>query len=243
MQGYYFFFSPFILSAFPPTEIQQIQNQLALKPLGEKIAFWAEKFIGKPYDEDPQGTYVSRKVIVADERVDCMYLIFRSVELALSSSPAEAIQIALEKRFHTRGIIQNGQVINYEERLAYGEDLLISGKWGQDITSQIGQTVPIKGTRGRDIWNILSPEQLLAGAKNLKNGDLLFFMKFPEKREKDEGVGHLGIIKIEKKTAGQEIYLIHASGIKNKGGQVKKVLLTEYLAHMPFRGVMVTRLE
>lgn len=235
--------NPIILLAFPPAEVQQIQNQLAGKTIGERIAFWAEKFIGTPYDEDPLGAYVSRRVIVADERVDCMYLVFRSVELALSSSPQESIQVALEKRFRTRGIIRHGQVINYEERLAYGEDMIFSGKWGREITSQIGPTISIKGRRGKDSWNVLLPEQLLAGRGNLKTGDLIFFVKFPEKRQKDEGIGHMGIIKIEKGNSNTEIFLIHASGLKSKGGQVKKVPLREYLAHMPFIGVMVTRIE
>jgi len=238
------FIYPLILLAFPQqAEIQQIQNNLVGKSIGERIAFWAEKFVGTPYDEDPQGTYVTRKAIVADDRVDCMYLVFRSVELALSSSPEQAIQIALEKRFHTHGIISNGQVINYEDRLAYGEDLIFSGKWGQEVTRQIGQTVFIKGLRGKDLWAILPPDKLLAGSKNLRTGDLIFFVKYPEQRLKDEGVGHMGIVKIEGKNDQAKIFLIHASGLKNKGGAVKKVPLAEYLAHMPFRGVMVTRFE
>ncbi len=237
------FLHPLILLAFSPAEIQQIQNSLAGKPLGERIASWAEKFVGTPYDEDPQGIYVTRKVIVADERVDCMYLVFRSVELALSSSPEQAIEVALEKRFHSRGVMVNGQVINYEDRLAYGEDMVFSGKWGKEISSQIGQTLSIKGLRGKDFWSILPPEELLAKIKNLRSGDIIFFVKYPEQRQKDEGVGHMGIIKIDRKNADTEFFLIHASGLKNKGGVVKKVPLVEYLAHMPFMGVMVTRFE
>ncbi len=237
------FFHLLILLAFSPAEIQQIQNNLAGKPIGERIASWAEKFVGTPYDEDPQGIYVTRKVIVADERVDCMYLIFRCVELALSSSPEQAIEVALEKRFHSRGLIVNGQVINYEDRLAYGEDMVFSGKWGREISSQIGQTIFLKGLRGENFWSILLPEELMAKIKNLRTGDIIFFVKYPEQRQKDEGVGHMGIIKIDKKNAGTEFFLIHASGLKNKGGVVKKVPLAEYLAHMPFMGVMVTRFE
>ncbi len=237
------FFHPLILLAFPQAEIQEIQNNLAEKPLGERIAYWAEKFVGTPYDGDPLGAYVTRKVIVADDRVDCMYLVFRSVELALSSSPEEAIKMALEKRFHNKGIIIDGQVINYEDRLAYGEDMIFSGKWGKEVTSQIGQTIFIKGIRGKDLWAILPPNELLAGAQNLRTGDLIFFVKYPKQRQKDEGIGHMGIVKIEKKNDQTEVFLIHASGLKNKGGAVKKVPLPEYLARMPFMGVMVTRFE
>lgn len=237
------FIYPLVLLAFPQGEIQKIQNNLQGKPIGERIAFWAEKFLGTPYDEDPLGAYVTRKAIVADDRVDCMYLVFRSVELALSSSPEEAIKIALEKRFHTQGIIINGQVINYEDRMAYGEDMIFSGKWGKEVTSQIGQTVLFKGLRGKDLWTILPPDELLAGAKNLRTGDLIFFVKYPEQRRQDEGVGHMGIVKIEKKNDQAMIFLIHASGLKSKGGVVKKVPLSDYLAHTPFMGVMVTRFE
>ncbi|MBI5213849.1 MAG: hypothetical protein HY957_10865, partial [Nitrospirae bacterium] len=72
-------------------EIIALQSKLKNKPVGERIAFWAEKFIGVPYDKDPLGEYVSRTVITADERVDCMYLTFRAVELALSGTPEEAV--------------------------------------------------------------------------------------------------------------------------------------------------------
>jgi hypothetical protein len=60
-------------------EIQKSQSFLRDKPIGERIAFWAEKFIGIPYDTDPFGEYVSKATIVTDERVDCMYLTFRAV--------------------------------------------------------------------------------------------------------------------------------------------------------------------
>jgi len=86
---------------------------------------------------------------VTDERVDCMYLTFRAVELALSHSPEEATQIALEKRFHSKGILKDGQVMNYDDRFEYGEDMIESGKWGKDITREVGRMIKIKGSRGK----------------------------------------------------------------------------------------------
>ena len=66
-------FVPALASAFfPDGDIATFQKQAAVMPVGERIAFWAEKFIGTPYDTDPLGDYVRREVIVADERVDCM---------------------------------------------------------------------------------------------------------------------------------------------------------------------------
>jgi hypothetical protein len=123
--------------ALTEEEIQKSQTLLMKKPVGERIAFWVEKFIGTPYDQDPLGEYVSKAAIVVDERVDCMYLTFRAMELAISHTPAEGIQVALDKRFHTQGILKEGKVVNYEDRFEYGEDMIFSGKWGREITQDI----------------------------------------------------------------------------------------------------------
>ena len=225
-------------------EIQKYQPLLRSRPIGEKIAFWAEKFIGVPYDIDPLGEYVSKVTIVADERVDCMYLTFRAVELALSQTPEEAIQIALEKRFHSKGVLKDGQVANYEDRFEYGEDMIESGKWGKEVTSEIGTTRKIKGSRGKDFVDTLLSDGLMKNMERLKSGDIIFFTTKPEKRKVGEIIGHIGIIKVEKRPSDprtSEVYLIHASGIKGKGGMVKKVLLKDYLSKMPFIGVKITR--
>ncbi|MCX8118438.1 MAG: hypothetical protein N3G78_10960 [Desulfobacterota bacterium] len=184
------------------------------------------------------GEYVTRSVIVADERVDCMYLTFRAVELALSQSPEEAIQVALERRFRSRGLLRDGKVVNYEDRFEYGEDMVFSGKWGREITQTLGRTERIKGSRGRDNVEVLPAEVLVRNRDRLRNGDLLFFVKRPEKRIREEIVGHIGIVKVD-----GEVHLIHAAGTKGKGGEVRKVMLKEYLKTMPFIGVMVTRFD
>ena len=227
-------------------QIQEFQALLADKPIGERIAFWAEKFVGVPYDPDPLGEYVSKATIVADERMDCMYLTFRTVELSLSHTPDEAVQVALERRFHSKGVLKNGQVVNYDDRFEYGEDMIGSGKWGKDITSKVGKVTRIKGSRGTDFVEILSPDAFLKGTKNLESGDIIFFIKKPEERKREEMVGHIGILKVEKNSknrGAQDIYLLHASGTKEKGGAVKKVLLRGYLPKMPFIGVKITRFE
>jgi hypothetical protein len=208
------------------------------KPIGERIAFWAEKFVGTPYDVDPLGEYVSKATVVADQRVDCMYLTFRIVELALSHTPDEAVQMALEKRFHSKGVLQDGQVLNYEDRFEYGEDMIFSGKWGKDITSAMGRTFRIKGSRRYPFVEILLHEMLLKKMEYLRTGDIVFFIKTPEERRSGEIVGHIGVIKVEHNGA---VYLIHASGTKAKGGVVKKVFLKEYVSQMPFIGVKITR--
>ena len=207
------------------------------------MVFWAEKFLGVPYDRDPRGAYVTRAQIVADDEVDCMYLTFRAVELALSRSAEEAIQVALDKRFHTRGFLRDGKVLNYDDRFQYGEDMIRSGKWGKDITSQVGRTAKIRGSRGTDSYEVLPPHEMARKKERLRSGDILFFFKAPEKRVVDEGVGHMGFVKVEGKDSEKEIFLIHASGTKSSGGTVKKVPLVDYLSAMPFVGVKVTRFE
>jgi len=231
--------------ALTDEEIQKYQTFLARKPIGEKIVFWAEKFIGTPYDMDPSGEYVSKATIVADEMMDCMYLTFRVAELALSETPEEAIQVALEKRFHSKGVLKNRQVMNYDDRFEYGEDMIESGKWGKEVTTEIGKITKIKGSRGKDFVEVLPSGALLRGQKNLKSGDIIFFATKPEKRKVGEIIGHIGIIKVEKRLSDPgtgEVYLIHASGTKGKGGVVKKVLLKDYLSKMPFIGVKITRI-
>ncbi len=230
----------------PDEEIQRFQTLWEGKPVGERIALWAEKFIGVPYDDDPTGEYVSRQTIIADERMDCMYLTFRAVELALSHSPEEAVQIALDKRFHSKGVLKEGRVTNYDDRFEYGEDMVESGKWGTEVTSEVGRMMKIKGARGKDFAEILSTDRLMRGMSRLKSGDILFFAKKPEKRKVGEIVGHIGIVKVEqtgKNPRDKEIFLIHASGTKGKGGAVKKVLLKGYLSRMDFLGVKITRFE
>jgi hypothetical protein len=241
-------FHPSLRPCFALTgeEIQKFQTLLKGKPIGERIAFWGERFIGVPYDVDPLGEYVSKATIVSDERVDCMYLTFRAVELALSRTPEEAIEVALERRFHAKGILKDGHVINYDDRFEYGEDMIESGKWGKEITSAVGDTLKIKGSRGKDFVEVLSSDALMKGMKSLKSGDLVFFAKKPEKRKVGEIIGHIGIVGVieaKRNQRSREIFLIHASGTKGKGGAVKKVLLEEYLSKMPFIGVKITRFK
>ena len=232
--------------ALTDEEIQKYQTFLTSKPIGERIVFWAEKFIGTPYDMDPSGEYVSKATIVADGRIDCMYLTFRVVELALSKTPEEAIQVALDKRFHAKGVLKKGQVINYDDRFEYGEDMIESGKWGKEVTTEIGKITKIKGSRGKDFVEVLPPGALLMGQKNLKSGDIIFFVTRPEKRKVGEVIGHMGFIKVERRpddSGSGDIFLIHASGTKQKGGEVRKVLLQDYLSKMGFIGVKITRFQ
>lgn len=229
-------------AALTDPEVRSFQKKIAHLPLGERIALWAERFVGVPYDTDPLGEYVTKKVIVADERVDCMYLSFRSVELALGGAPEEAVTVALEKRFRGKGVLKGGLVANYEDRFEYGEDMIDSGKWGREVTGLIGPVTSIQGTRGRDSVGMLSREEFLSGLGRpglLQSGDFIFFIKKPDKRVAGEVVGHIGIVRME----GGLPFLIHAGGKKNIGGRVQKVPLGDYVRSMPFAGVRVSRFD
>ena len=227
-------------------EIQKLQDLVNTRPIGERIAFWGEQFVGAPYDIDPLGEYVRSEKIVCDYRVDCMYLVFRAVELAQANTPEGAMDRSLDLRFRTRGRIEGGRIVNYNERFAYAEDMISSGRWGRDITTELGETIEIQGLRRGEKTPILSRGELLKSEVNgkLKTGDLIFFVEDPTKRSADEIIGHLGIIKVE----NGALFLIHASGLKSSderpgGGVVKKVDLLEYFTNMEFIGAKFTRFE
>ena len=235
-----------IVAEMTADEILLAQARVAKLPLGQRIVYWAGRFIGTPYDTDPLGLYVRTNRIVADEKADCMYHTFRSVELALSSTPGEAVDKALDLRFITRGAQTDGLVTNYEQRYQYGEDMVFSSKWGRNITADLGATRQIVGSRGRDLVDILPRNTLLTRAlqKKLQDGDILYWVKDPNKRVVEEIVAHLSIVRVK---SGKP-YLVHASGDKDRrgrpgGGVVKEVLFTDYVRNMRFIGAFVTRFE
>jgi hypothetical protein len=217
---------------------------LASQPVGGRIAAWAERFVGTPYDPVPIGIYVESEKIVCDSEVDCMYLVFRSAELGTSDNPEEANERALELRFITKGRVEDGLVANYDERFQYAEDMIASGKWGDEVTAKLGDTVSIPGDRGRDSITILPKGEAMKPdtLSKFKDGDIVYFVKDPKKRVVGEVIGHLGVIKVE----GEGPMLIHASGSKKSktregGGEVKKVSFEGYLSDTKFIGVQVTR--
>ncbi len=226
-------------------EVGIYQSRLKESPIGPRIAFWAEQFIGTPYDTDPLGDYVRRSVIVADERVDCMYLTFRAAEIALTSTPEEAVQKALFMRFHTAGILKDGKVVNYDDRYQDGGEMISSGKYGDDITTRLGKTHDIPDALGNGTIHFLPVAELQKAAEGLQTGDIIFFIRDPSRREAGEVVAHMGIVKVEARADqnGYRVYLIHASGNKRRGGAVKKISLDEYISDMQHIGAKVSRFK
>ncbi|WP_420263877.1 hypothetical protein [Candidatus Magnetominusculus dajiuhuensis] len=223
-----------------PDNISKTQESISGLPLGQRIAFWAEQFVGTPYDTDPLGAYVRNKVIVYDGAVDCMYHTFRAVELSSGVTPDGAVNAALRLRFKGLGTLDEaGKVTNYDDRFEYAEDMILSGKWGKDITAEIGTAVKIKGARGIESTEILPKDAIIDSIDKLNSGDIIYFIKAVEKRVVGEIVAHLGIIKKE----GGKVYLIHASGRKNAQtpSYVKELPFEDYVRQMSFVGIKVTR--
>lgn len=227
-------------------EIFIAQTRISALPLGRRIAYWAARFIGTPYDPDPLGLYVRTRRIVADDKVDCMYHTFRSVELAMTQTPEEAVQKALDLRFIMHGRLEDGIVSNYEDRFQYGEDMVMSGKWGRNITAELGGVKRIPGSRGWDGVEILPKAVLATKAvqKRLCDGDIIFWVKDPKKRVIEEIVGHLSIVRLK----NGRPFIIHAAGSKSLNnwntadcGVVKEVPFADYVANMRFIGAFVTR--
>lgn len=217
-------------------DITALQSETRILPSGERIAFWAEQFVGTPYDTDPLGEYVRKNVIVSDEKVDCMYLTFRAVELAFGKNPDDSQRIALDIRFIHSGKIEGARVVNYEDRFQYAERMIESGKWGKDITPGLAGNLTTLKTSGTEIV-FIATNDVFASVSALRSGDIVFFVNSLEKLVDGAIIGHIGIIKKEADT----IYLIHASGRKETGGSVKKVLFRDYLSKMPFAGIKVSR--
>jgi len=227
-------------------EILLAQSRIAGLPLGKRIAYWAGLFIDTPYDTDPVGLYVRTERVIADERVDCLYLTFRAAELAQTETPRQAVEKALSLRFLTQGKLVDGLVVNYDDRFQYGEDMVFSGKWGKNITADLGATQKIAGSRGRDEVEILSRRAFRTKTvqEKLRDGDIIYWVKDPKKRVVEEIVGHLSFVRFR---SGKP-YIIHAAGSKKQwgtrdGGKVKEDSLADYVQNMRFIGAFVTRFE
>ena len=229
--------------SFTADEINGLQPSVKESPVGNRIAFWAEQFIGTPYDTDPLGDYVRRAMIVADERVDCMYLTFRAVELALTNTSGGAIDKALTMRFHTRGILKDGKVVNYDDRYQDGIDMIKSGKFGVEITARLGKSRQIVEPNSGGPIDFLPAAEIQKGMDRLNTGDIVYFVRDPSRIAVGGVIAHMGILKVETRNGGlsRAVYLIHASGTKKRGGSVKKVLLDEYLSRMQHAGAKISR--
>ena len=156
--------------------------------LGDKIAKYANRFVGTPYDRIPIGLYVQSRKLIIDDEIDCMYLVFRSVPLALADGDnKKAAEIACDKMFHDKcKLDKDGLVTNYENRFDYSEDMISSGKWGKSIYADNEMSV-MAGSRHYKRFHYVKSQDFINSKKlqqRVQNGDILLLFKFPEKRTK-----------------------------------------------------------
>ncbi len=231
-----FYFRFFLITLFLKV-FSVVYAENSTTDLQKKIVNYAESFLGREYDPIPIGNYVEKGVIVDDSSFDCMSLTFRVLELALSKNEEESLENALWIRFKTNGARKGNSIKTYEGRFEYGEDMALSGKFGRLINHEIGKLSLTSSKRYEAEMTFVKSEDVNFTA--LKSGDIIYFVKKSQDRKVEEIVGHLGFVKVE----DGEVYLIHASGVKNKGGEVKKVPLDDYLEKMKnFDGILITRL-
>jgi hypothetical protein len=246
-------------NVLPSAEIDSLMAAIAARPLGDRIAFWADFFYRDAraryvFGLDPDG-YVSEGRLCDDFRTDCVLFLYRTTELGRSSSAREAVQFAFGTRFYGAGvedaILPDGRVrYDHPSHHDYSEDIFRSGIWGKDVTPRIG---PIRSDPGNERFpagtiSYVPKDQLNYTA--FQPGDLVYFVldentpKGSEERAKGTLIQHLGIVTRE----GAEVYLIHAAkqpltGYYD-GGKIEKVPLRTYLERVGvFKGILVSRIE
>ena len=230
-------------------------------PVGERIARWAELFVGRTdnvYCFGPKaGCYVGDSLLVQDYKLDCVSLFYRCSELARSVSPRDAVLLALTTRFahgQAADVVRPSGAVDYDNpaHLDYSEDFAATGLWGRDVTHDVGiDTADALGTNRYPAGTRRFIPKGKIRFDRLRDGDLLLFV-LDEKNDKarklrqDYGllVGHQAIVRIDKGT----VYQIHAAqsdltGVYT-GNHVVKVPLRTYLGRMEkFKGIMVLRID
>ena len=239
--------------------IDSLMGQIEDRPLGERIAFWAEAFHGDGraryrFGLDPDG-YVTQGRLCDDFAMDCVLLLYRATELGRSSTAREAVQFAFGTRFYgasvEEAILPDGRV-RYDDfsHLDYSEDILRTGIWGANVTDRIGPTERDPGNArfGPDTLSYVPKDRIDESA--LRPGDLVYFVldenhpKGAEDRAGGSLIAHLGILTRD----GGRVDLVHAAQKPlpgfYEGGRIEKIPLKTYLQRVDrFKGVLVTRIE
>lgn len=230
------------------------------RPVGERIALWAELFRERGDATYRfgllEGGYVAEGLLVQDFKPDCVLFFYRCTDLARSSTAQEAVLQALDTRFANAvspPVDEHGRV-DYKNaaHIDYSLDIVRSGIWGRDVTSAVGVAIPDSVGTSRypaGSFNYIPTAQLRT--QNLRDGDHLFFVLDESsargrKLREEYGlvVGHQGIARI----VGDEVYLIHAASKdlpgEYSGNRVVRVLLRTYLERVDsHKGVLVARVE
>jgi hypothetical protein len=243
----------------PSRAIDSLMVQIEGKPVGERIAFWAETFHrdgrARYLFGLEEGGYVREGRLCDDFRTDCVLFLYRTTELGRSTSAREAVQFAFGTRFYGASVEEaidpDGRVrYDHAAHLDHSEDIVRSGIWGRDVTSSIG---PVESDPGNDRFpadtlKFVPVDRIDYGA--LADGDLIFFLldekqpKGAEYRAQGTLIHHIGIAV----RSGDQVDLIHAArapltGIY-EGQKIERIPLKAYLQRVDsFKGILVSRVE
>jgi hypothetical protein len=246
--------------ALPSATIDSLMQRLASRPVGERIAAWADYFqqrgdAGYLFGLAAEG-YVGQGRLVDDFQTDCVLFFYRTTELGRSSSAIEAVQFAFGTRFYgatLEEVVSDQGRVDYDSsvHLDYTIDIVRSGIWGRDITATLGEAVIDQvGTDRYPAGSVhYVPKESVRWAQ-WQDGDIVYFVTDEKSaagartREVGAIIGHLGIVKVE----GGQVYLIHAAskGLEGlyEGGRIAKVPLKTYLERVEtFKGILATRIE
>ncbi|MFN8547657.1 MAG: hypothetical protein U0527_06720 [Candidatus Eisenbacteria bacterium] len=248
--------TPAVLSS---TVIDSVMKGLDGKSVGEKTAAWARYFqargdVGYLFGRAPGG-YVSQGLLAMDYSTDCVLFMYRTTELARSTSAEEAVQFAFGTRFYGASVetaVKDDGRVEYDDPavLQFAEDMFKSGIWGKDVTSECGATLADAVGSSRvpaDTLQYLPASNI--DYEKLADGDVVWFVGDEsrpgavEERIKGTLIHHLGIVVRD----GGDVLLVHPASVPMPGEYDKtgvvRVPLRTYLARVgKFKGVLVTRL-
>lgn len=228
-------------------------------PTARRVGLWARRFAaasGVRYRFGlAEGGYAADGEIVSDRRQDCVSLLYRTSELARARDHRDAVAWALQTRFagaRLDSLIGPDGRVDYDDRrhLDFSLDMIRSGRWGRDVTAELGGAVVDTAGSSRYAPGSFRylPKADFDLAK-LREGDVVWFVLdagHPAARRwrEDHGlvVGHIGLIIVE----GGEAVLVHAASSDlegfYEGGSVVTVPLASYLERVErFGGVVITR--
>ncbi len=246
-------------AVLPSGVIDSVMKSLDGKSIGEKTASWARYFRARGdvqyvFGRAPGG-YATQGLLAQDFATDCVLFMYRTTELARSTSAEEAIQFAFGTRFYGASVensVKDDGRVEYDDPsvLQFAEDMLKSGVWGKDVTVECGNALTDAVGSSRvpaDTLQYLPANNI--DYDKLQDGDILWFIGDEgragavEERMKGTLIHHLGICSRE----GAEAYLIHPASVPMQGEYettgVARVALRTYLSRVGrFKGILVTRL-
>ena len=199
-----------------------------------------------------EGGYAREGEIVDDLHVDCVSLLYRCAELARASSADDAVAWALRTRFAPAppdSVVDEIGRVDYDrpEHLDFSLDMIRTGYWGQDVTTELAGAVLDQAGSARypaGSFSFVPSADLVPG--QLQEGDVVWFVLEPGQSLRTiQGavIGHIGIVVVKDGTR----LLVHAASKSlpgvYEGGTVVTVPLRVYLDRTTkFCGVVVTRL-